>query len=227
MNKLLAGFLLMCAWAPASAQINELGIFLGGSNYIGDVGPTNYIKPNEFAFGALYKYNRSPRHSWRLSITRAKITSQDEKSDVPSRKFRGLDFENHVTEFTGGLEFNFFDFNLHNLEQSFTPYVFTGVSYFLYDDLIYDGTDAKKAHSGSALAIPMVVGVKTNVLHHWVLGFEVGARYTFTDNIDGSYPDNERFADGRFGNLNSNDWYVFTGFTLTYTFTEKPCYCAD
>jgi Domain of unknown function (DUF6089) len=35
------------------AQIHEIGVFAGGNNYIGDVGPTNYIKPNEFAFGLL------------------------------------------------------------------------------------------------------------------------------------------------------------------------------
>ena len=29
----------------------------------------------------------------------------------------------------------------------------------------------------------------------------------------------------RFGNFNNNDWYVFSGFTLTYTFGRKPCYC--
>jgi hypothetical protein len=29
------------------AQIHEVGVFLGGSNYIGDIGPTTYISPNE------------------------------------------------------------------------------------------------------------------------------------------------------------------------------------
>jgi hypothetical protein len=26
----------------------------------------------------------------------------------------------------------------------------------------------------------------------------------------------------KFGNINNNDWYVFSGLTLTYTFGEKP-----
>lgn len=209
------------------AQINELGIFLGGGNYIGDVGPTDYIKPNELAIGAMYRWNRSPRHSWRFSIVHSKITSRDEDSDVPSRFQRDLDFENSVTEFSGGLEFSFFDFNLHELERSFTPYVYTGLSYFLYNEMVYDGPTAKNDYLAGALAIPMTVGVKTNILPKWVLGLEVGARYTFSDNLDGSNPKDENLAAARFGNLNSKDWYVFTGFTLTYTFTEKPCYCAD
>src|SRR6476660_5937750 len=120
----------LLALTGAKAQINELGVFLGGANYIGDIGPTNYIKPNEFAIGAIYKWNRSPRHSWRFSVIHSKITSRDKDSDVPSRSERGLDFENSVTELSGGLEFSFFDFNLHELDTKFTPYVYTGLSYF-------------------------------------------------------------------------------------------------
>jgi hypothetical protein len=48
-----------------------------------------------------------------------------------------------------------------------------------------------------------------------VLALETGARYTLTDNIDGSFNQN-------FGNINNNDWYVFTGATLTYTFGTNP-----
>jgi hypothetical protein len=36
-----------------------------------------------------------------------------------------------------------------------------------------------------------------------------------TDNIDGSFNQN-------FGNINNNDWYVFTGATLTYTLGQNP-----
>jgi hypothetical protein len=78
-----------------------------------------------------------------------------------------------------------------------------------------------------APAIPMIVGIKSNILPSLILGFEVGARYTFTDNLDGSNPKNENLQPLQFGNINSKDWYVFTGLTLTYTFGEKPCYCAD
>ncbi|MEO9560182.1 MAG: DUF6089 family protein, partial [Nonlabens ulvanivorans] len=46
---------------------------------------------------------------------------------------------------------------------------------------------------------------------------------TFTDNLDGS--NNEDFENVRFGNINNNDWYVFSGVTLTYAFGRKPCYC--
>jgi hypothetical protein len=72
----------------------------------------------------------------------------------------------------------------------------------------------------------MVLGFKTTFLDNFILGLEVGARYTFSDELDGSVPDAEyRIDQFSFGNTNSNDWYVFTGFTITFTFGERPCYC--
>ena len=73
----------------------------------------------------------------------------------------------------------------------------------------------------------MGIGYKTNILGKFILGVEVGARYTFTDNLDGNFPENESNQQYRFGNINNNDWYTFTGITLTYTFGIKPCYCND
>lgn len=211
-----------------TAQINEIGVFLGGSNFVGDVGKTNYIAPNEPAFGIVYKWNKSPRHSYRFSYMQSTITANDLDSKVSGRNLRGYRFENNIKEFSAGMEFNFFDFNLHEvLKRKISPYVFTGISYFAYDELYVLSGETKKDYTESTLAIPMIVGVKTNILDHFVLGVEVGARYTFTDNLDGSLPKNENLAPLQFGNINSKDWYVFTGITLTYTFTEKPCYCAE
>jgi len=212
----------------ADAQINELGIFAGGANYVGDVGSTNYIAPKDLALGVLYKWNRSPRHSWRASFTYARISGDDADSNVEGRKQRDNKFKNTVKEFSAGMEFNFFDFNLHESGFKVTPYIYSGLSYFWYDEKYIDNNrEATDYDNGSSLAIPMTVGVKAHIAQDFVLGFEVGARYTFTDNLDASNPSDNAYAGRRFGNLDSNDWYVFTGFTLTYTFTNKPCYCSQ
>jgi len=228
MKKILVLFFCLIFQNILSAQIHEIGVFFGGSNYIGDVGKTNYVNPNELALGILYKWNKSPRHSYRFSYTQSTISGNDLESEVPARYDRGYSFKNNIKEFSAGLEFNFFDFNLHEvLKRKITPYVYSGISYFAYQELFVLNGETKEDYREGTLAIPMTVGVKGNILENFILGFEVGARYTFTDNLDGSLPKNENLAPLKFGNLNSKDWYVFTGFTLTYTFGEKPCYCAD
>lgn len=219
-------FLTICV-IKGNAQINELGVFLGGSNYIGDVGPTDYISPNEPAFGVIYKWNRSTRHSYRFSYFQGNITSRDIDSDVPSRKLRGNSFKNNIKEFSAGLEFNFLEFDLHSNERNTTPYVFTGINHFIYNEIFILNNESYLDYRHSTFSIPMVVGLKTRLVRNFIIGVEVGARYTFTDNLDGSNPANDNFETLRFGNLNSNDWYVFSGFTLTYTFGKNPCFCAE
>jgi len=225
MNRNYILFILLLGFTIVNAQIHEIGAFLGGSNYIGDVGPTTYIAPDEFAFGVVYKWNKSPRHSWRFSYNQAKITSSDLNSESPGRTQRGFHFENNLKEVSLGLEFNFFDFNLHVSEPKITPYIYSGLSYFAYDELFYIAGEQKTDFRSGTLAIPMTLGVKGTLYEHFILGIEVGARYTMTDNLDGSNPKNKTLAPLKFGDINSNDWYVFSGITLTYTFGNQPCYC--
>jgi len=210
-----------------NAQIHEVGIFVGGSNYIGDVGSTTYISPNEPALGLLYKWNKSPRHAYRFSYTQSKIVANDLDSNEPSRNQRGYRFENSIKEVSLGLEFSFFDFNLHDSKRKYTPYVHSGISYFRYDELYVVSGKTNKDKSSGSFAIPMTLGIKSNVTRDFVLALEVGARYTLTDNLDGNNPKNENLKMWRFGNINNNDWYVFSGLSITYTFGNKPCYCAE
>jgi hypothetical protein len=58
MNRNLYIIILILLTVNAKAQINELGLFAGGSNYIGDIGPTDYISPNEPAIGIIYKWKQ-------------------------------------------------------------------------------------------------------------------------------------------------------------------------
>ena len=226
MNRLFI-FIFLISGLVVQSQIHEVGVFLGGSNYIGDIGKTTYIAPNEGAFGILYRWNRSPRHSWRISYTQSKITGNDKDAAAPSRQLRDYNFENSIKEVSLGLEFDFFDFNLHDSKTKFTPYVYSGLSYVRYEGLYFINDYPKIDDKYGTLAIPMTIGIKTKFINHIILGFEAGARYSFKDDLDGSNPTNKKLESLKFGNINSKDWYVFTGFTITYTFGNKPCYCAD
>ena len=227
MRKFFSYILLLLSTLTINAQINELGVFLGGSNYIGEIGPTDYIAPNDIAIGLIYKWNRSTRHAYRFSYTYTNLESADIDSDVPGRKLRGKSFKNSIHEFALGLEFNFFEFDLHDSDKAMTPYVSTGISHFIYYENFIPNKTQRLDYRHSQFAIPMIVGFKTRLFRNFILGAEIGARYTFTDNLDGSNPKNDNLKVYRFGNLDSKDWYVFTGVTLTYTFGQNPCFCAD
>ena len=152
------------------------------------------------------------------------FTADDAKSGMSSREQRGLSMDNSVMEFSAGLEFNFVEYNLHKLGPAFTPYLYTGLTYFRYDFNYFDaGTLIDLNQRDGSMAIPMIVGAKFRISQYFILGAEIGARYTFTDNLDASNPEGTIYEDFRFGNVFSDDWYVFSGITLTYTFGRKPC----
>jgi hypothetical protein len=220
-------FLILSTAFLAHSQTYEIGGMIGGANYIGDVGKTNYINPNSLAVGGIFKWNRSARHAFRGSVMVAKIKGDDSKSSNSRRKERGYSFENTVKELSIGIEYTFWDFDVHSQKAISTPYLYTGLTYFWYDALYKRGDVITDYDGASSVAIPMVLGYKANMGQNAMLGFEIGARYTFTDDLDGSNPvkgleNNENL---KFGNTNSDDWYVFTGITVTFAFGRKPCYC--
>ncbi|MUP44483.1 hypothetical protein E0K83_01830 [Gramella sp. BOM4] len=214
-----------------NAQQFELGVFGGGANYIGDVGRSNYILPNTPVGGLLAKWNRSPRHALRLSLLYAEISADDTKSDDTRRQQRGYSFNNTIAEASLGLEFNFWEFDLTNPLPQSTPYLYTGLTYFRADHMwLKNGRAGNLVNEGTnwEFAIPMVMGYKEAITEHIIGALEIGARYTFTDNLDGSWPEEylgRRDPNVEFGNRNTNDWYVFTGISFTFTFGRTPCYC--
>jgi hypothetical protein len=106
--------------------------------------------------------------------------------------------------------------------------MYTGITYFLYEASYTSGAGVYTEYDqAGAFAIPMVLGYKATLSTKLIGAFEIGARYSFTDDIDASnpvlgYQDTE---DLKFGNQNNNDWYVFTGITFSFTFGREPCYC--
>lgn len=206
------------------AQTYEIGLFGGGANAIGDVGRMNYIAPTGFAFGGIAKWNKSKRYAWRGSLLYGQFSFDDNKSDIASRNQRGYSFRNSVKEVSAGLEFHFWEYNLHKLGPAWTPYLYTGLSYFRYNYHYFDAGQLQLLdQEDGSLAIPMTLGIKARINQFLIFGAEIGARYTFTDNLDGSNPEGTNFEQFRFGNIFSDDWYVFSGITVTYTFGRKPC----
>ncbi len=208
------------------AQINELGVFLGGSNYMGDVGRTNYIYPNSPAFGGIYKWNMHPHYSIRATYTYSKISGDDNDSDNSLRKYRGISFTNSVHELVAGIEYHFFKYNLSKVGYTQTPYIFIEAGVVNYGTFAQEITPNGLVDQNKRtfnFAMPFGIGYKMKLAQNVGIGIETSFRYTFKDDIDG-YP---RVINGSAvptDYSNHNDWYVFTGITLVYAFGREGCY---
>lgn len=194
-------------------QVYEAGIAIGGSNYIGDIGRTNYIYPNKIAGGVLFKYNWNPKIALRASYSYLPIEASDLDADTDFKRARGLEFKNTINELAIGFEYNFYEYDLSSEDKTWTPYILlelVGFNYTVYNNI----TSNEK--SKNTLAIPFGVGIKSKLIGPLAIAFETKFRYTFDDDLDNS---GSSFIGG-----NNSDWYVFTGISIMYTFGRPACY---
>ncbi|SDW43196.1 Outer membrane protein beta-barrel domain-containing protein [Lutibacter oricola] len=222
MKRLIILFTFICVTITSKAQINEFGIMIGGSNYIGDIGSETYIKPNNIMAGVIYKWNMNPRVAFRGTFTYAKISDDDADSNNIARNLRGIQFKNSIKELAVGMEFNFFEYNIDDYRHTQTPYLLFELAAFNYEVIESESSPGNYNYANkTSFAIPFGVGYKTKLIHDFAIAFEVRARYTFKDDIDYN---NTKIPALNFGNPNSNDWYMFSGVSLVYTFGRPPCY---
>ncbi|MCK5814458.1 MAG: hypothetical protein KAH07_00790 [Flavobacteriaceae bacterium] len=209
--------------AIANGQINEIGISLGGSNYIGDVGRETYIYPNSYAIGGIYKRNLNQRIALRGTYTYAELTDDDASSENIARQLRGYEFTNTLHEIAVGLEYSFFDysFSCRDRNKRHTPYLLFEVAAINYKTAVSGTPGDYEYKSTTSFSIPFGLGYKTKIYKNLAGAIEIGMRYTFVDDLDYNNTD---IPDLNFGNPNDNDWYVFSGINLVYTFGRPPCY---
>jgi len=203
------------------SQTHEVGFFAGGSNYVGDVGGTNYIYPNKLAGGIIYKYNLNPRIALRGTYTYIPVSANDKNAENQFRQNRGYQFSNNIHEFAIGLEFNFFDYNISNYKTTFTPYILAEIAAFNYSSPIERiSTNIIRLKNKFSYSLPIGLGIKGRLDDHFAIAFEAGVRLTLIDDLD--------FTTDKINNLNfggtGNDWYMFTGFSIVYSFGRPPCY---
>ena len=222
MKRLILFFTFICVTTTSTAQINEIGFFVGGSNYIGDIGPETYINPNNFMGGLIYKWNMNPRISFRGTFTYAEISSDDNNATNRARYIRGIGFNNSIKELAIGMEFNYFEYNLDSYRNTYTPYLLFEVAVFNYNIVESEPNPQQYNYkSKTSFAIPFGIGYKTKLSGDFAIAIELRARYTFEDDIDYN---NSEINSLTFGNPNSNDWYILSGISLVYTFGRPACY---
>jgi hypothetical protein len=221
MKKQLLAIVFICVTSISWSQIHEIGIFIGGTNYVGDVGKTNYISPNNIGAGLIYKYNLNPRVALRGNVSLIPIQGDDAKASNQVRVNRNFNFKNTIKELAIGIEYNFFEYDMTSVNQAYTPYILLEIAGFMYDSVASEiTTGAYNFKSKTSYSIPVGLGFKGRLADNIGFAIETRMSYTFEDDLD--YTTN-KVSSLNFGG-NSNDWYMFTGISLVYAFGRPSCY---
>ena len=202
-------------------QEYEIGASLGGTNYVGDIGSTKYINPNELAGNVFFKYNYNPRIALKATLSYLPIEGDDAKAETDFRKNRRLRFSNTIKEVALGIEFNFYEYDTTSEDKSWTPYILVELAAFNYN--IIKGKNSAQEDilkNKTAFAIPIGIGFKSKLIDNFAIALETKFRYTFQDDLDFISENSIDFnIEGT-----SNDWYLFAGVSLIYTFGRPACY---
>ena len=192
--------LLVVAPLLGTSQKWEVGLFGGGSNYIGDVSDGLETGDTYPAVGGLLRYYVTPYFNMRFGITYGVIGGHDGNSYNPDKFERNLSFKSNIYEIALIPEFNVLGFR--DGTGNFSPYLFAGVAAFnhnpqaLYQgewiDLQPLGTEGqgttafpdREPYSLWGVAIPFGMGFKIGFGDGLNAGIEFGARKTFTDYLD-------------------------------------------
>lgn len=195
--------LLTSLFRITSQSVPEVGIFAGGSYYLGDLNPYQHFNNTKFAGAFLFRdqIKRSDRLSYRLQIGFGTVEANDAESNDPSAVNRNLSFRSRILEIGPMLEIHFLPYEIGSDKRPFTPYLFLGATYMKMNPMTqYNenwielqslGTEGqgstlsnKKLYKLNQISLPVGIGFKFNMTERWALGFEYGIRKTFTDYLD-------------------------------------------
>ena len=181
-------------------QRHELGLFGGGSYYIGDINPKQQFAMTQPAFGGIYRYNLNPHWAMRFNVFQGTVESSD--AIIRYNAKRNLSFRSDITEIALGMELNFFPYKTGEKKMRYAPFIFAGLAYFKFNpqakhlNTWYDlqplgtegqGTTAypdRKPYTLGSFAIPFGIGAKFSLGKSISIALEWGMRKTFTDYLD-------------------------------------------
>lgn len=184
----------------------EVGGWLGGASYHGDLNTSILPKKLGLAGGLLYRRNFNTRVSIRAGLNFARIWADDARSDNYFERNRNLSFRSNIFDFTTGLEFNFFEYEHGSNDASFTPFLYGGFSIFNFNPkaqlnnewhalrpLGTEGQDLGAEYGSISGGLTLGGGFKWDINREWSFNIDFSTRFLFTDYLDDvstTYADN-------------------------------------
>ena len=191
-------FLLMLS-NSVQAQRHEVGIQMGISNLVGDIGKTNYvfqpfIKGNFSQFGVpfyggvLYRMNFNPYQTLRFNLGYSHIQFADSVAKEYYRRNRGLSGTNSIYEADVLFEYYFLPVN-NEQKGMLSPYIFGGLGLMIAETpQVLINNDFNRNASGEAIAPISDTDFVTTTTYETAkkmtmsVPFGVGLKYKFNYN---------------------------------------------
>lgn len=221
--------LLLVAFLASGQDRLEVGGFLGGAGYLGDLNKSDWAsKEPKAAFGFLARYNLSDYLALRASFLHGKLSGRD--SHYADRAFRNFTTTSPINELTLQTEWHLWPLTQPRLSRffkpSFSPFLFVGLGVALtnpnpnMENMIVAkpefvrGAEIDRNATFSSFhgVIPFGAGLKYRPHYQWTFTLEAGFRLTFSDYLDGI-----SFA----ANPEKSDRYQFWGATIAYRFRRQ------
>ena len=215
------------------SQFLEPGVSVGLNSYSGDLKRGYSPFPGQIGFEVFNRFNISSHQSFKVSYKRGSIKGKEIINDALSLN-RNMWFKSKISEFSGKIEYNFLDYFDEVTKHNFTPYVFFGLG-----ATILKNVEEREEILNSKelfINIPFGMGFKYLINRQFSIALEIEIKKTFNDNIDymsGANTKNINQVTGlnfnnsiknyQYGCGNDNDFYYFTGISISYIFYRIPC----
>jgi outer membrane protein OmpA-like peptidoglycan-associated protein len=206
----------------------EAGIFVGGSNYQGDLVPTEgpVLSETRPTVGIVTRLRLSNYFALRSNILYGEISGSDLNFDDESYVIRrNANFTNKYADLALLAEWEPFAFwKQDSLERRkvLSPYIFAGAGLSMINPVLDPGPnndftsvvlpDLEADFSKAVFNVPFGGGINFVLSKAVSLRFELGMRYTNSDYLDGI---------SLAGNPEAKDWMWFGGTNLSFTFIPK------
>lgn len=133
-----------------ASKATELGITLGASNFMGDLGGSadigrTFVSDLDFpatrpAVGIYFRFNPNNRFGWRTNLFYTQVFGDDALGNATdpaqpgwSRVYRNLSFRSNIVEVSTSLELNLLPYVAGSDRYRFTPYITAGIGGAYFD----------------------------------------------------------------------------------------------
>ena len=203
------------------SQFLEPGIGLGLVSYSGDLKRGYSLSSASIGLEIFQRLNLSQHISVKAGIKRGSIKGNENILDALSKR-RNYSFKSKVTEFSTKFEYNFLDYFDETGNKIFTPYLFFGMGANMLKNIEKNNLKVKGKNNLN-LILPFGLGFKYLYKNRFSLALEFEIKKTLTDEIDVLENNETLIKNFQYGNPKSNDFYYFTGLTISYILYTIPC----